>query len=456
MRGFWPRPWKTVVYILFGGGVSITPPAPEKIKSRVGPKVMARWPAGFFPFLKKGMAQADNKNALQGKRWCMTLNNYTDADVEAWKQWDIVYGVVGKEKGEQGTDHLQGFFIFKKNVWLTALKKLSPRAHWERAACRKNEPPATYCKKEGNFEEKGKLPERAKKEDKEAKDEERSLRWSEALDAAKNGDLESIDAEIMVKHYNNLRQIAKDNMKKKADLDAPTGIWIVGKPGVGKSRAARIMAPDAYIKMQNKWWDGYQYEDDVILDDFDAAGLSHHLKIWADQYAFTAEIKGSAMNIRPKRFIITSNYTPKEMGWDEITTEAIARRFKMFTIEKKYGELQEISEEGSSEETPAVQTEVGSSESDSGSYGCNESIQEGEELCEGSSSPSTTSTCCSETCSIDEGTCWSSEGEGSWDRFVQPVADGLQASEFWSSDDEEGRQDFDGEDYIYSPSDGTI
>jgi len=35
------------------------------------------------------------------------------------------------------------------------------------------------------------------------------------------------------------------------------GVWFYGKPGVGKSHRARAEYPNAFLKSQSKWWDGY-------------------------------------------------------------------------------------------------------------------------------------------------------------------------------------------------------
>lgn len=113
------------------------------------------------------------------------------------------------------------------------------------------------------------------------------------------------------------------------------GIWLFGESGSGKTRAALAAYPDAYIKPRNNWWDGYQDEEVIIVDDVDKydVALGGKLKHWADFAPFIAEIKGGSRKIRPRLIIVTSQYVIGDIWKDRETKEALGRRFRLETKE---------------------------------------------------------------------------------------------------------------------------
>ena len=61
---------------------------------------------------------------------------------------------------------------------------------------------------------------------------------------------------------------------------------------------AKLGAEGYYPKLNNKWWDGYQSQKVVIMEDVDKETvkfLHHHLKIWADRWGFIGETKGARL-----------------------------------------------------------------------------------------------------------------------------------------------------------------
>lgn len=91
----------------------------------------------------------------QAKRWCFTLNNYSENDIKKLEQSFIGEKyIIGKEIGENGTPHLQGYINWNKQTRLTALKKINNKIHWEK--CKGNEKDnIKYCSKDGDYIIKG-------------------------------------------------------------------------------------------------------------------------------------------------------------------------------------------------------------------------------------------------------------------------------------------------------------
>jgi hypothetical protein len=261
---------------------------------------------------------------MKGRRMRFTLNNWTEEQKQSLLgDSKFSYVIVGEELAPTtGTRHLQGYAEFVKQ------SQFGPFGKKYHMACFKcdatTEKNIEYCKKDGIFEERGE----PKKEGGQAEKD----RWEDARKAAKEGRLDDLPADIYFRYYRTAKEIAKDHMPDLQDCDIDN-YWIYGAAGVGKSRKAREMAgTDFYPKLYNKWWDGYQGQEWIILDDYELDGkmLGHFMKIWADRYPFNAETKGGMLRIRPKHIVVTSNYSPEAIfGSDDELLAAIKRRFKI-------------------------------------------------------------------------------------------------------------------------------
>lgn len=264
---------------------------------------------------------------MRSRAWCFTLNNYNQDEERILHELDCTYLVCGREVGELGTPHLQGYIYFKNARFSNGVQTILRRAHWEIARS-DHAANRAYCTKDNNYFETGTLPMSNKR-----KGEVEQERWANAWKAAKKGDIDAIDYDIRFRHYSTIKAIAKDYMAKPIDLNGLDNWWIYGEPGTGKSRSARLLYPESYMKACNKWWDGYQHEPNVIIDDYEldmGKTLGHYLKIWAQNQSFIAECKGGAMHIRPKRIIVTSNYSIEEVfAHDQVLVRAMKRRFKV-------------------------------------------------------------------------------------------------------------------------------
>lgn len=287
-----------------------------------------------FEFMS-GILTLENAEARvrRSRHWCFTHNNYTDDQYDVYVAFELPYHVViGKEVGEEGTPHLQGYFAFKNAVTGASLMNRFPDAWFN--PCVLPAKYVEYCKKDGVVYERGEPVLSGRDRGCAGGDANRN-RWDHARQLAMLGKVGEIESELMVKHYRSFQAIAKDFQTRPDHLPAGSGkigVWFYGSTGVGKSHAADVEYPGAYRKNPNKWWDGYQGESNVIIDDFDKSHdyLGYYLKIWADRYTFIAETKGSSLYIRPECFVVTSNWSPREI-WENAPNvlEPILRRFRV-------------------------------------------------------------------------------------------------------------------------------
>lgn len=243
--------------------------------------------------------------------------------------------------------HLQGIIHFKDAKSLKVAKSLLQPHHVECAY----DPEALlkYCEKDGVVTAHGERPlftheSRSKKANKANKD-----KFAVVASLACNGDLETVKQDypqLFLSMYRTLKEIKKDHMTAPAEMPADSFIkplWICGPTRTGKSWAARnTHYPEEkyYLKQCNKWWDGYQNEPKVILDDIGKEHhvLAHHIKIWADTYNFLGETKGGMLMIRPKHLIITSNYTIEEIFSENHASDVapIKERFTVVHMDTRY------------------------------------------------------------------------------------------------------------------------
>lgn len=107
---------------------------------------------------------ADGQRRALHRAYCYTINNYTEADLEAVRNLRCEYKIYGKEVGANGTPHLQCYSYWKNPKLFSALKKQLPRAHIEpaRGTAADNR---KYCSKDGDFCEEGSLPKQGKRTD---------------------------------------------------------------------------------------------------------------------------------------------------------------------------------------------------------------------------------------------------------------------------------------------------
>lgn len=177
---------------------------------------------------------------------------------------------------------------------------------------------------------------------------------------------EAIPAEFRIKYYGTLKRIESDFMElverpgivcrvywgvtgsgksHKAWADAISEARRLGGEDVSGWSDARIRTELVYVKQsRTKWWDRYDRQKVVIIDDFrgsqvNSPGIAiENMLTWLDKYPCMVEKKGAQAPLHAISFYITSNLSPKD--WypsnPECDTKALLRRLQVTHFSKTF------------------------------------------------------------------------------------------------------------------------
>lgn len=266
---------------------------------------------------------------MSHKSWCFTINNYVQEDIvkleELAADGTVTCMFVARERGEEGTPHLQGYVTFKASKRLLAAKAaINGRAHLEPSRGTRQDNRryiiegwnADGTKKVHSIPiinlERGSQGERTD--------------LSAAIESARTGGLHAVAEHhpgTFVKYHRGLQayvgQIARSGsgIDPGQRLQLSENVWLYGPTTVGKSFFARTvseMKDIFYASLFPDWFDGFNHHDVVVIDELDKNSFKWGFFLsLCGRDPFTVAVKGGSMNFNPKHIIITSTDPPMQM-----------------------------------------------------------------------------------------------------------------------------------------------
>lgn len=294
----------------------------------------------------------------QLSRFCFTINNWTQAELDWLQTFECKWIIVGKEIGANGTPHLQGACVLSTRRQFNTIKKMYgfARAHIEpmRGTIEDN---IKYCTKEDTQAFTKGAIEQGRRNDIHSAIE--KLRTAPSLMSLVQKDDDV--AATFIKYPNGLTKYR--NYLEPRRTTPPMVYWIYGDTGTGKTRSSvewcERRGLEYWISLGGlQWFDGYDGETVAILDDFRTGHckFSFLLRL-LDRYKFQVPYKGGFRNWVPKIIFVTAPMPPREM-FDlkkEGDIKQLERRITQLvpsplTVEQ----LESITDASNSRETPPL------------------------------------------------------------------------------------------------------
>lgn len=252
------------------------------------------------------------------RSYILTINNFTAAEDQTFRDHDCDYKIWQHERGENGTNHIQGLIHYKNpRVWP---KKAFPNAHIE--PCANLTKSIDYCSKvdtrvSGPWEM-GVKPHQGARTD--------LSTIANAITSGASPQTIAIEYPAMfLKYHKGIEALSTNLLKDRTE--PPTVVWLYGRTGVGKTRTAfdRHGVANCYIKDGTMWWNNYSQQTCIVIDDFDGKWPYRDLLRLLDRYPYQGQYKGGYVRINSPFIYITCEHPP-EIYYQNTELEQVKRR----------------------------------------------------------------------------------------------------------------------------------
>ncbi len=256
--------------------------------------------------------EVKSRTFTQSRNWCFTDFELLDYQVIYEKYQDIIryigYGLEICPKTKK--QHFQGWIQFVNKKRMGGVKKILSTKKIHLESCRGNEiENKSYCSKDKKYVSFGAFVIQGQRTDLEA--------IKKIIDTGNNLEV------VAERHFGDFiryhsgfakykKIVDKRLTKKFRRLDVTV---ICGPTGTNKTRQAVEKNPDAFkITGSNlKWFDGYDMEETLIIDEYNNDIPITQLLNLLDGYQLRLEIKGSFTYANWKKVIITTNLRPEQL-----------------------------------------------------------------------------------------------------------------------------------------------
>lgn len=285
------------------------------------------------------------------RRYCFTLNNYTDND---WKEltgdipW-ITFICIAKEIAPTtNTPHLQGYFEMKHQKTITAIKKqldYCQNIHLEEAIASADKN-IKYCSKTISLATGIPVANNDKwftrgspKQQGHRTDLELIAELAQDISIPMKEVANTYPSEF-VKYHKGIERLRQ--LQYEPRTEKPTVIWRYGKSGVGKTFKATEDHPDYYIKDDTKWWDNYTQQEAIIIDDFDHKTWNYRdfLRL-LDKHKYQGQTKGGQVWINSPYIYITCEFSPRQLYYGNELEQVMRRLSKLIHVKEIDNEYDE-------------------------------------------------------------------------------------------------------------------